>query len=87
MLIAAGGLASSAQHHRDGPTSSLGPVGMGKEQRAVCSGSLVVEVEAAVLLKLGLSVSRVEEADFARNGKTPAVGIGAAVVVVVVVGS
>ena len=32
---------------------------MGKEQRAVCSGSLVVEV--AVWLKFGLSPSRVEE--------------------------
>ena len=39
----------------------LGPVSMGKEQRAVCSGDLVVEVEAAVRLKLGLSPSRVEE--------------------------
>ena len=27
---------------------------MGKEQRAVCSGGLVVEIEAAVWLKLGL---------------------------------
>ena len=45
-----GGLASSAQHHRgDGPTSSLGPVNMGKEQRAVCDGGLVVTVEVAVL--------------------------------------
>ena len=34
---------------------------MGKEQRALCSGGLVVEVEAAVWLKLGLSSSRVEE--------------------------
>ena len=51
---------SSAQHHRgDGPASSLGPVSMGKEQRAVCSGGLVVAVEAAVWLKLGLSPSRV----------------------------
>ena len=32
------GMASSAQHyHRDGPTSSLGYVSMGKEPRAVCS--------------------------------------------------
>ena len=55
-------VASSAQYHQeDGPTSSLGPVSMGKEQRAVCSGGLVAEVEAAVLLKLGLSLSTVEE--------------------------
>ena len=52
-------LVSSAQHHLgDGPTSSLGPVGMEKEQRA---GGLVIEVKAAVWLKLGLSPSRVEE--------------------------
>ena len=57
-----GGLASLAQHHReDGTTSSLGPVSMGREQRAVCSGGLVVEVEAAVWLELGLSPRRVEE--------------------------
>ena len=56
-----GGLASSAQLHRgDGPTSSLGPVSMGREQRAVCSGGLVV-AEVAVWLKLGSSPSRVEE--------------------------
>ena len=56
------GLASSTQHHQgDGPTSLLGPVSMDKEQRAVRSGGLVVEVEAAVLLKLGLSPRRVEE--------------------------
>ena len=47
-----GGLASSAQHNQgDGPTSSFRPVSMGKEQRAVCSGGLVIEV--AVWLKLG----------------------------------
>ena len=34
---------------------------MGKEQRALCNGGLVVEVEAADWLKLGLSPSRVEE--------------------------
>ena len=34
---------------------------MGKEQRAVCCGRLVVEVEAVVWLMLGLSPSRVEE--------------------------
>ena len=34
---------------------------MGKEQRALCSGGLVVEVETAVLLKLGSSPSRIEE--------------------------
>ena len=55
-------VASSAQHHQgDRPTSSRGPVRMGKEHRAVCSGGLVVEVEAAVWLKSGLSPSRVEE--------------------------
>ena len=44
---------SLAQHHRgDGPTASLGHVSMGKEQRAVCSVGLVIEV--AVLLRLGL---------------------------------
>ena len=43
-------LASSTQHRQgNGPTSSLGPVGMSKEQSAECSGGLVVEVEAAVL--------------------------------------
>ena len=53
---------SSTQHHQgDGPTSSLGPVSMGKEKRAVCSGGLVVAVEAAVWLKLASSPSRVEE--------------------------
>ena len=52
-------MASSAQHHQgDGPTLSLGPVSMGNEQRAVCSGGLVVEAEAAVLLKLSLSPRR-----------------------------
>ena len=51
VLSTIGGLASSAQHHReDGPASLLGHESMGKEQRAVCSGSLVVEVEAAALL-------------------------------------
>ena len=34
---------------------------MGREQRAVCSGGLIVEVEAAVWLSLSLSPSRVEE--------------------------
>ena len=38
----------------------LGPVSMGKEQRTVCGGGLVVEVDA-VRLKLGLSPRRVEE--------------------------
>ena len=66
--LATGGTASLAQHHpRDGPTSSLGHVSMGKEQRAVCSGVLVVEVVATVLLKLGLSPSRIEKADVGRN--------------------
>ena len=71
-------LASSTQHHQgDGPTSSLGPVSMGKGQRAVCSGGLVVEVEAAVLSKLGSSLSRVEEADSGRIClRRPGVGIG-----------
>ena len=57
-----GGAGSRARHHTNkemGPP--LGPVSMGTEQRAVCSGGLVVEVEAEVLLKLGLSPSRVEE--------------------------
>ena len=40
---------------------------MGKEQWAVCSGGLVVEVVAAVLLKLGLGPSRVEETESRRN--------------------
>ena len=66
-------MASSAQHHRggDGPTSSLGHVSMGKEQRAVCSGGLIVEVEAAVWLKLGLSPSRVKEVvdEFLHHGQ------------------
>ena len=34
---------------------------MGKERRTVCSGGLIVVVEAAVWLKLGLSPSWVEE--------------------------
>ena len=44
---------------------------MGKEQRAVCSGVLVVVVEAAVWLKLGLSPSRVEEVvgEFLHHGR------------------
>ena len=47
-----GGWGSSAWHHRgDGPTSSLGHVSMGKEQKAVYSDGLVVEVEAAVLVR------------------------------------
>ena len=41
---------------------------MGKGQRAVCSGGLVVEVVVAVLLKLGLSPSRVEEAAMGETG-------------------
>ena len=65
----------SAQHHQgDGPTSSLGPVPMGKEQRTVCGGGLVVEV--AVLSKLGLNPSGVEEADSGRVCETTGVGVG-----------
>ena len=46
-------VASLTQHHQgDGPTSSFGHVSMEMEQRAVCSGGLVVEVEAAAWLKL-----------------------------------
>ena len=41
---------------------------MGKEQRAVRSGDPVVEVEATVWLKLGLSPSGVEGADIGRGG-------------------
>ena len=47
---------------------------MGKEQRAVCSGGLVIEV--AVLLKLGVSPSGNEEADNRRISGTTGVGIG-----------
>ena len=40
-----GKLARLAQHHReDGLTSSLGPMSMGKEQRAVCDGGLSVKL-------------------------------------------
>ena len=39
----------------------LRPVSTGKKKRVVCSGGLVVEVEAAVLSKLGLSPIKVEE--------------------------
>ena len=49
---------------------------MGKEQRAVCSDGLVVEVEAAVWLKLGLTPSGAEEADSGRICGTTAVWIG-----------
>ena len=60
--------ASSTKHHQgDGSTSSLGPVSMGTDQRALCSAGLVVDVEAAVLHKLDLSPSRVEEADSGRK--------------------
>ena len=46
-------LASSAQHHQgDGPTSPLGRLSMSKGQSAVCSGGLVVVIEAVVWLKL-----------------------------------
>ena len=57
-------MASSAQHHQgDGPTSSLGLVSMGKEQRAVCSEGLVVVVVAGGLVEAkGLRPSAVEEA-------------------------
>ena len=43
---------------------------MGKEQREVCSGDLVVVVEAAVWLKVGLSLSRVEKANVGELGET-----------------
>ena len=56
-----GGGGGGGWGQEDGTTSLLGPVSMGKEQRAVCSGGLVVEVEAAVWLQLGLSPSRGEE--------------------------
>ena len=47
--VGANGFTSSARlHQEDLPTSLLGSVSMGKEQKAVCSGGLVVEVEAAV---------------------------------------
>ena len=52
---------------------------MGKEQRAMCSSGRVVEVEAAVLLKLGLDPSRVEEAYVGRVCETTAVWIGSTV--------
>ena len=58
----AGWLARHSHHQGDGTTSSVGPVSMSKERRAVCSGGLVVAIEAAVLLKLGLSPSEVGEA-------------------------
>ena len=53
------------------PTLSLVPVSMGKEQRVVCSGVLVVEVEAAVLLKLGSSPSRNADQMLFRIYKSP----------------
>ena len=40
---------------------------MGKEQTAVCTGGLVVEVKDAVRLKLDLRPSRIEETDVGRN--------------------
>ena len=62
-------MASSAQHRRgDGPTLSLGLLSMEKN-RAVFSGGLNVEVDAAVLSKLGLSPSRVEEADVGESAR------------------
>ena len=49
-------VANSVQHHQgDGPTSSVEPVNMGKEERSAVA---VVEVEAPALLKSGLSPSR-----------------------------
>ena len=36
---------ASSAHHRDGPASLLGPVSMGKEQRAVCSGGSVLKMK------------------------------------------
>ena len=60
-------MAGSAQHHRgDGPTSSLGHVSMDKEQSIVCSGGLVVEVEAAVLFesRVGLKKQMMGESAF-----------------------
>ena len=56
VVASRGGLASSAQHHQgDGPTSSLRPVSMSKEQRAVCSDDLVIAVkEGAQKGSLGL---------------------------------
>ena len=45
VVVGAEGLASSMQHRQgDGLSSLLGPVSMGKEQRTVCDGSLIVEV-------------------------------------------
>ena len=50
---------------------------MGKEQRAVCSGGFVVEVEAAVLFKLGFGApSRAEEVDVGRNYETTGLWVG-----------
>ena len=49
---------------------------MGKEQRAESSGGPVVEVEAAVVFKLGMSPSVAEEADVGRICKTIGVWIG-----------
>ena len=63
-------VASSAQHHRgDGSASSLGPVGMGKEQRAVHGGGLVEVGEL-----LSFSLSGVEEVNSGRICETTGVG-------------
>ena len=58
---------------------------MGKEQRAVCGGGLVIEV--AVLLKLGLSPSGAEGADSVRIFETTGVGIGVTAIVLRVGGA
>ena len=76
-----GWVASSARHHQgDGPTSSLGPVSMGKEQIAMVASSL--KSGDAVSLKSGAAVSSVldpkrnEEADVAKICETTSVWIG-----------
>ena len=57
-------VASSARHHRkDGRSSLLGHVSMSKEQRAESILSFNGEATTAVFLKLGVSPSRVKEAD------------------------
>ena len=76
IVLAVGGASSAPQHQESGLASWLGHVSMGREQRAECSGSLVVEVQAAVLLKSGSSPSRVVEANVGRICKTIGVWIG-----------
>ena len=52
-----GRVTSSAQHNRgDGPTPLLGPVSIGKEPRAVCSGGPIITFRLKGSVILGIFV-------------------------------